>query len=335
MNIKNSKLWIFLRKKYYVYLKKKHYKKASRMNKSDYEEYLVKRYSLFMNKHKYTQGKILSLNNPKTFSEKSQWLKLYDQDSRKNILSDKFLVREHIKKMLGEEYLIPIITIDGRDKFLDAFDIDFNKLPNAFVLKCNHGSHMNIVIKDKSALSKKNITMIKKQLNKWLKIDYTYFVSLETQYSNISPCIYIEEYIDFGEKPRDYKFLCFNGKCHYFWINENVLNNDIETCTTFNCDLSVAPFNMNLGFRQNISDLSLPNNIDKMIDIANKLAQDFIFSRIDLYNLNGKILFGEITFNSAAGYDVPYPEKYDLELGNLMLIDLDKRKNNKDYRKSK
>ena len=150
MGIKDTKLWNFLRKKKYARIKRQHYLSAQKMDKTDYEQYLQSRYIEFMNRKEYTKGKTLSFDNPQTFTEKSQWIKLYDQDPRKPQLADKYRVRDFIKKTIGEEYLIPIISIDGVDHFENANDIDFEKLPNKFVLKCNHGSHMNIIVEVKS-----------------------------------------------------------------------------------------------------------------------------------------------------------------------------------------
>ena len=332
MGIKNSKFWLLLRKKKYANIKRRNYFRAKQMDESEYEQYLINRYSEFMNRREYTKGKTLSFDNPQTFTEKSQWIKLYDQDPRKPQLADKYSVRNYIKKILGEDYLIPIISIEGVDHFENANDIDFDKLPNQFVLKCNHGSHMNVIVKDKKSLKRKDIKDIQKKLNEWLKIDYTYYVSLETQYLGIKPCIYIEEYFEVPNL-REYKFMYFNGECKYFWINENVVDDKNATCTAFKTDLTIAPFNMNLGFRKNISNMTLPDNINKMISIANKLADDFAFVRVDLYNFDGKIYFGELTFNSAAGYDAPNPIEYDFILGQMMKIDLSKRENNFRYRK--
>lgn len=325
-----KKLKSILRIPYYKLLKKKEYFSVKRLSENKYEDYLIKRYLEFMNRNEYTKGKTLNLENPLTFSEKSQWLKLYDQDPRKNIYSDKYAVREHIKDVLGEEYLIPLIKIDGKDYFDKFEEIDFDKLPNSFVIKCNHGSHMNIIVKDKSVLTKKDLKSFEKKIKRWMNIDYSFYVSLETQYLGIKPRIIIEEYVDGINK--DYKFMCFNGKCEYFWINENVVDDKNATCTTFNRDLSIADFNMNVGWRKDILDKNLPKNINEMILIADKLSEDFCFVRVDLYEIKGKIYFGELTFNSAAGYDVPYPEKYDKVLGDLMKIDLSKRENNYQYR---
>lgn len=328
----NKKIKEIFKGYYNNYLTKKHYSSAQNLKEKDYENYLVDRYAEFMNRREYTKGKTLNLENPITFSEKSQWIKLYDQDPRKNIYSDKYAVRQHIKDTIGREHLIPLINIDGKDCF-DSFDeIDFDKLPNSFVIKCVHGSHMNIIVKDKTKLTKKDIKQLKKKIKHWQNIDYCFYVALETQYLGIKPRIIVEEYVD--DINKDYKFMCFNGKCEYFWISENVVDNKNVTYTTFNRDLSIADFNMNLGWRKNILDKNLPKNINEMILIADKLSEDFCFVRVDLYEIKGKIYFGELTFNSAAGFDVPYPAEYDVKLGNLMTIDLSKRENNFKYRKN-
>lgn len=334
MNIKETKFWKFLRKIKSDFQKKKNYKNALKMKECDYENYLISRYSEFMNKYEYTKGKTLSLDNPITFSEKSQWLKLYDQDPRKPIFSDKHKVRKYIQDILGEQYLVPVISIDNKDFFDKINDLKFEQLPKSFVIKCNHGSHMNIVVKDKDKLTNRDKRHIKKQLKKWLKTDYTFVVSLETQYAGIKRGFYIEEFIDDFDS-RDYKFLCFDGKCNYFWINEDATLKDGTTTVFDTKTLEKAPFNMNLGFKHDIKNKDLPLNIKEMINIAEKLSNDFAFVRVDLFNIKGKIIFGELTFNSAAGYDVPYPVEYDKILGNYLKIDKRKRNNSFKYRKIK
>lgn len=322
--LKKTKLYNQLRKIKNKFLSKKHYKYAKSLKELEFEDYLCNRYIAMMNKYEYTKGKKLNFENPQTFSEKCQWLKLYDQDPRKPILSDKYRVRKFVSDVIGDKYLTKLISIDGKDCFENANDINFSKLPNSFVLKCNHGSHMNIFVKNKSELTEKKIKKIKKQLNKWLKTDYMYVVGLETQYKGIKPLIIIEEYLPCLEHVLDYKFICFSGKPEFLWVDEGA-GTDNSTTTTFDLNYNRTPFNMNLGYKPDISDFSKPKNFSKMIEIVKKLCSDFLFVRVDLYNINGEIYFGELTFNSAAGYDVPFPEKYDLELGKLLLIDNKKR----------
>ena len=164
MKIKDTKFWFFAKNLKNQRLKKKHYRYALRMPENEYEDYLVNRYREMMNRRAYSAGSELSFDSPSTFTEKCQWIKLYDQDTRKPTYSDKYAVRDHIKKMIGEDYLVPLISIDGKDHFYNADEIDFEKLPNKFVLKCNHGSHMNILVEDKASLSTKQIKRYKKQL---------------------------------------------------------------------------------------------------------------------------------------------------------------------------
>lgn len=302
------------------------------MPKTSYEDYLVKRYSEMVNRHSYSYGKMLDFENPHTFTEKCQWIKLYDQDPRKPIFSDKYAVREHIKSVIGDEYLVPLISIDGKDFFEDAREIDFNKLPNSFVLKCNHGSHFNIIVKDKSSLSKKQISNYKKQLNKWLKTNYVFTVALETQYKGIKPRIIIEKYLDGAEQMREFKFTYFNGELAFFWICERIVDVSRNT-TTFLADTKIAPFNFDLGIDKPVDNPSIPPEYSTMRNLADILASDFTMVRVDFFLINHKIYFSELTFNSAAGFDVPRPIEYDQIIGDKLKLDLSKRDNNFTYRK--
>ena len=322
----------FFRNIYYSHLKRKHYRCALNMPLDEYEDYLTKRYSEMVNRHSYSFGKTLNLANPQTFSEKCQWIKLYDQDPRKPVFSDKYAVREHIKESIGEQYLVPLISIDGKDFFEDAREIDFNKLPNSFVLKCNHGSHFNIIVKDKSSLSKKQISKYKKQLNKWLKTNYVFTVALETQYRGIKPCIIIEKYLDGAEQMREFKFTYFNGELAFFWICERIADVSRNT-TTFLADTKIAPFNFDLGIDKPVDNPSIPPEYSTMRNLANLLASDFTMVRVDFFLLDKKIYFSELTFNSAAGFDVPRPVEFDKIIGDQLCLNLKKRENNFTYRK--
>ena len=332
MGYKDTKFWQLLRKLRNDYLFKKHYRNALRMDPSNYEEYLSKRYEEMMNRQEYSHGSKLNFDNPVTFTEKCQWIKLYDQDPRKPIYSDKYAVREHIKKTIGEEYLVPLISIDGKDHFYNANEIDFDKLPNKFALKCNHGSHMNILVEDKKSLTKKQIKKYKKQLNKWLKINYVFYVALETQYVGIKPCIIIEQYLEGTKDMRDFKFTYFNGKLAFFWISENVVIN--RTTTTFTKDCKVAPYNFDLGRDKPADNKSIPEEYQMMKSLADKLCEDFTMVRVDLMLVGEKVYFSELTFNSAAGYDAPRPIEYNKIIGDQLVINQEKRKQITIYRKN-
>lgn len=333
MSIKDSSFWKKLRKIKNDRIKKTHYRHALRMKPCEYEDYLVCRYREMMNRRSYCAGSELNIENPVTFTEKCQWIKLYDQDPRKPIYSDKYAVREHIKNTIGDEYLVPLISIDGKDHFYNAKEIDFNKLPNRFVLKCNHGSHMNILVEDKSSLSKKQIRKYKKQLNKWLKTDYVFYVALETQYVGIKPCIIIEQFLDGADDMREFKFTYFNGKLAFFWISERIVDVSRTTTTTFLSNLNPAPFNFDLGIDKPVDNPSIPIEYEKMKSLADKLCDDFIMVRVDLMLVDEKIYFSELTFNSAAGFDAPRPIEYNKIIGDMLKLDSSKRDNNYTYRK--
>lgn len=322
----------WLRKKYYTYLSKKEYERVKRLPENKYEEYLVERYAHMMDRFEYTRGMRMDFENPVTYTQKQQWLKLYDQAEEKTRYSDKYAVREHIKNTIGEEYLIPLIAIDGKDHFYDADEIDFDKLPNQFVLKCNHGSHYNIVVKDKQSLSDKRIKQIKKQMNKWLKEDYTFKVGLELLYKDIIPCIIIEKYVAVDDDLPDYKFYCFNGEIK-FWLCIQNRYGDLKQ-SYYDLNWELVPFMMptNGTLTHDNVLIQKPQNFDKMVEIARILSANFIHVRVDLYNVEGKVFFGELTFSSAAGYDVASPVEYDKVIGDWIAIDKKKRDTNRRYR---
>ena len=153
----------------------------------------------------------LNLNNPKTFCQKIQWLKIYDINPLKTKLADKFLVKKWVEKKIGTEYIIP--TIGVWDKFED---IDFKYLPEKFALKCNHGSGMNLIVTNKSEI---NFTKAKHNFNKWMNTNFAFVNGLELEYKNISRKIIAEEYIEnYNNDIYDYKLWCYNGECEYIMV---------------------------------------------------------------------------------------------------------------------
>ncbi len=262
-------------------------------------------------KFKAVMGKGLDLENPITFNEKLQWLKLYDRKPEYTMMADKYEVRKYIANRLGEEYLIPLIGVwDNPD------DIDFDKLPDKFVLKCNHNSGLGMCIcKDKSKL---NIKKVKRKLKKGLKQDY-YLTCREWPYKEIKRKIIAEKYMeDSTGELMDYKFMCFNGKVKCIFTCTERFDNDGLKVTFF--DTNWRKLNFKRHYPTSEIDISKPENLDEMICFAEMLSKDINFLRVDFYNINGKIYFGELTFFPGSGYEEFTPESVDEELGNLINI---------------
>lgn len=255
-------------------------------------------------------GRKLDLNNPQTFNEKIQWLKLYDSTPLKTKLADKYLVREWIKEKIGEEYLIPLLGV--WDKF---DDIDFDKLPKQFVLKTNHGSGWNIIVKDKDNLDKEDA---KKKFDLWLKLNYAFISGFEMQYLNIPPKIIAEQYIaDLDGDIYDYRFFCFAGKATYIWV-------DIGSGTQqhkrniYNIDWELQNYHVNYpSLKEN---LDKPKTFDEMLTCAEKFAKEFTFIRIDFYSVNEKVYFGEMTFTPQSGTGKWESEEQNKIYGNLIKL---------------
>lgn len=262
-----------------------------------------------------TTGKFINFKNPKGFNEKQQWLKVNDRRLEYGKLVDKFAVREHIEQTLGEEYLIPLL---GKWKSFD--EIDFDALPNAFVLKCNHDSGSTKVIKDKSALTEKDFKALKKHFNKKLKHDF-YYAGREYPYKGLDRCILAEKMMIDEQAPEssieDYKFFCFNGEPKVMFI---------ATDRSTDCRFDFFDMDFNHLDIVNIhpnSDkvIAKPNKFEEMKAIAAKLSQGIPFVRIDLYEINGKIYFGEYTFFHGGGFRLCEPPEWERKLGDWIELD--------------
>lgn len=261
-----------------------------------------------------TIGKRLDLKNPKTFNEKLQWLKLYNRKPEYTMMVDKYAVREYIKEKLGEEYLIPLLGVwDSSD------DIDFDKLPNQFVLKCNHNSGLGMCIcKDKSKL---DIDKVKKELKKGLEEDY-YLTSREWPYKDVPRKIIAEKYME--EKPNtelnDYKLMCFNGKVRCSFVCSERFSDDGLRVTFFDKDWNVMPFERH--YPKSVNAIEKPKTYEKMVEFAEILSKDIPFVRVDFYEISGKLYFGELTFFPGSGYEEFEPEEWDYKLGKMIDLNL-------------
>lgn len=260
-------------------------------------------------------GQTLDLEHPRTYNEKIQWLKLYDSTPRKGELSDKYLVRDYVRKKIGEQYLIPLLGVWDR-----ADDIPFDELPERFALKTTHGSKWNIIVQDKRQLDVKNT---RKKLNKWLKTDFAFYDGLELHYHYIKPRVIAEEYIEnAGGEINDYKVFCFDGKARYI-----LFLTGRQTClkkAVYDTSWNLMPF-LDGGTRLE-QEVPKPANLIELISLAEKLAEGFTHVRVDFYCLNnGAIKFGEMTFTPTSGQSLWDPEEYNLILGNLIHLPCDER----------
>ena len=253
--------------------------------------------------------KPLNLKNPQTFNEKLQWLKLYDRKPEYSTMVDKYEAKKYVASIIGEEYIIPTYGV------YNSFDeIDFDALPEQFVLKCTHGSGDIIICKDKSSF---DINQARSKLTKSLNTNY-YKISREWPYKNVKPRIIAEKYmIDDSTDCKslsDYKFFCFNGK---YELLVYIKDRDYEQKTALFAyfDKNLSPCNVLQEGEIYAGPIDLPNSVNTMIELAQKIASNLIQARIDFYYINSQIYFGEITFFNAGGFSPFYPEEWDDMLG--------------------
>jgi TupA-like ATPgrasp len=257
--------------------------------------------------YKIATGRKLNLKSPQRFTEKLQWYKLNYRDPLMTQCSDKYNVREYIISKGYEDILVPLYGTYDR-----AEEIDFDKLPNKFVLKTTNGSHTNILCENKSTLDKQETV---ETLNKWLT-KRSSKLGREWSYYNIKPKIICEKYLEKDQNNDliDYKFFCFNGKpfCLYV-IVERFLEDGLK--------LGIYDTNFDRLYyrRSDIRGLSVdavkPKNFDEMLKIAEDLSKDFPHARVDFYNIDGQIYFGELTFYDGSGYKGYVSDEFDFILG--------------------
>ena len=261
----------------------------------------------------YRFGREIDLENPKTFNEKLQWLKLHDRKPLYTNLSDKLISKEIIKGVLGNKYIVPTLKI-----YDNAKDIVFEDLPKQFVLKCNHDSGSVIVCKDKDKLNKRKTI---KALNKAMKTDY-YLNSREWPYKNIERKIFAEQYMksEDGSSLIDYKFFCFNGEPKFLYVSQDMDNHSIARMAFFDLQGKKLPFGR--SDYKPMETMKVPNNFEELKEIASHLAKfsQSKFVRIDLYTINGNIYFSEFTFFPCSGHLPFVPKEADYEIGKLLKI---------------
>lgn len=265
--------------------------------------------------YKLIKGCKLDLESPKTFNEKLQWLKLYDRNQKYTEYVDKYEVRKYIKTKIGKEYLIPLLAV--YEKFND---INFDDLPNRFVLKCTHDSGRVVICKDKTKLDiKKASNMICKSLKK----NY-YYNGREWPYKNVKPRIVCEKLLE--DNIKDYKFYCFNGIPKFLYVSQGLVYDHSLKVNFYDMNWNKVQFKRN---DYNNFDLSLdpPTMFEKMKEICKKLSQDIPFVRVDLYQVKEKIYFSELTFTPTSGFMPIEPEEYNLIIGDMLQLPLKNKSN--------
>jgi len=266
----------------------------------------------FMSKlyYRIVLKKKLNLKNPTTFNEKLQWCKLYYFPKNPLVVqcADKYAVRDHIQKEGYESKLVPLLGVWEKTE-----EINWDALPNQFVLKCNHGCAYNIVCTDKDKLDKKATV---KQLNEWMKEDFGAF-NIEIHYSQIKQKrIICEQFL--GNNLVDYKFFCFNGEPKYIYVSRDLIHDRQAQIGFFYLDGSKMP--LKRDDYEDIPSVDLPPFYGEMVAMAQKLCKDFPFVRVDFFLANNTFYFAELTFTPGACMMPFNPEKYDAEWGELITL---------------
>lgn len=258
-------------------------------------------------KFKLRMGYKLDIHNPLTFNEKLQWLKLYDHRPEYTMMVDKFEVKKYVSSIIGENYIIPTLGV------WNTFDeIDFEKLPNQFVLKCTHDSGGVAICRDKSNF---DFLAARKKINHSLKTNF-YLVSREWPYKNVKPRIIAEQYLENDNEMelKDYKFMCFDSKVKCEFVCSNRHSTSGLEVTFYDTEWKRLPFERH--YPQAKNEIAKPINFDEMKNLAELLSKNIPFVRIDFYEVKGKTYFGEITFFPGAGMEEFRPSEWDKTLGD-------------------
>lgn len=258
-------------------------------------------------------GYPLNVENPQTFCEKLQWLKLYNRNPEYTKMVDKVEVKNYVAEIIGEKYIIPTLGVWNH-----AEEIDFARLPNQFVLKCSHDSGSVIVCKNKSKL---DIRATIKELRRSLKKNY-YSIKREWPYKNVTPRIIAEEYLnpapDVLDLP-DYKWYCFNGEPKFCQVIQDRTTN--ETIDFFDTEWNHQDFvGLNPAAGPAAVPPACPGNLSTHLEIARELSKNIPFARIDLYETGSQTFFGEITFYPLSGMGIFNPKEYDKILGKMITL---------------
>ena len=285
---------------------KKHYNhwlKFKRLSKTKQSELLKKKFSKKL-------GRQLNLSNPVYFSDKIQWLKLFYQNPLLNQCVDKYAVRQFVKDQVGDEILNEAYAI-----YDQASQVDFEKLPSSFVLKATHGYGWNIICANKGQLNQKKA---RKKLIIWEQMNH-FYQGLEWAYKDIKPRIICERFLQDPERDDllDYKFFCFNGQPHFIQVDIDRSQSHTRNIYTIDWQL----LDISLCYPTNHeTKIGKPNQLDKMVEIAKKLSKSFPFVRVDLFLIQGRVYFGELTFYPESGWGQFSDIQVEKEWGDLLQL---------------
>lgn len=277
--------------------------------------------------YKVRMNKKLNLKNPISFNEKLQWLKLNDHNNMYTKMVDKYEVKKYIVETIGQKYVIPTIGIYNK------FDeINFEKLPNEFVIKCTHDSGGVVICSNKEQL---NIKDVRNKINKNLKTDF-FRLGREWPYKNVKPRIIIEKYMKDNKNNDilDYKLMCFNGKVKCSFVCSERRSSLGLAVDFYDLSWNKMPFKRH--YRNSNVFHEKPKNYDLMIKLAEKLSKGIPFVRVDFYEINGEVYFGEMTFYPGCGFEEFMPDEWDIKLGDWITLpkkrgDLNETVNNRRY----
>lgn len=272
-------------------------------NVSD-REYLEKRYEICI-------GRKLDLEHPLDYTEKLQWLKLYDHNPKYTQMVDKYNVKQYVAECIGEEYVIPSLGVWSRFE-----EIDFEKLPDKFVLKCTHDSGSYVICKDKTTWNKKKA---EKRINKYMNRDY-FNCSREWPYKNVKPQIIAEPYLEDkrdGEL-RDYKFFTFSGEPKVLYIAQGRGKSEETVADFYDMEFNHLPFTIDHDMAKDKPHP--PENFKLMQKLAAKLSEGTPQIRVDFYEVNGKVYFGELTFFHCSGLTDFHPQEWNRIFGDWLIL---------------
>lgn len=253
-----------------------------------------------------------NFKNPKTFNEKLQWLKLHDRKPEYMVMVDKFDAKKYVANLIGEEHIIPNLGV------WDDFDqIDFDSLPEQFVLKCTHDSGGLVVCRDKSKL---DMQAAKQKITNSLNNNY-YWQAREWAYKGLKPRIIAEKYMEDAENPQlmDYKFYCFDGEPRFLYLSKGLENHATASISFYDLDFNEMPFSRS-DYKRFTQKPKKPEKFEEMLHFARVLSKGIPFLRVDLYQVNGQVYFSELTFVPGGGWMPFAPRSADMEIGRMLKL---------------